>query len=90
MPNAATTLIPLILLACAALGAATRAGASTVALERVAGGIEAPVAIAHAGDGSGRLFVAALRGRIVILDGDSLLPTPSSRHRTARRSLQVD
>ncbi len=38
--------------------------------------IVSPVAIAHAGDGSNRLFVADQRGIIHILDNGSLLPTP--------------
>jgi glucose/arabinose dehydrogenase len=35
-----------------------------------------PVAIAHAGDGSGRLFIVEQPGRIMIYDGPQLLATP--------------
>lgn len=46
------------------------------ALREVAAGLTQPVAIAHAGDGSGRLFVALQGGQIVIFDGERVLPTP--------------
>jgi hypothetical protein len=35
----------------------------------VASGLQRPVDITHAGDGSGRLFVVEQQGRIFILDG---------------------
>jgi glucose/arabinose dehydrogenase len=35
-----------------------------------------PITIAHAGDGSGRLFIVEQPGRIMIYDGTQLLPTP--------------
>ncbi|MBX3434866.1 MAG: PQQ-dependent sugar dehydrogenase [Pirellulales bacterium] len=40
------------------------------------GAIVAPVAIAHAGDGSNRLFVADQRGTIHVIAGGALLPAP--------------
>ena len=39
-------------------------------------GLDRPVAVTHAGDGSGRLFVTLQAGRIVVLDGGRLLDTP--------------
>jgi glucose/arabinose dehydrogenase len=41
--------------------------APKVALALVAGGLDAPVHITHAGDGSGRIFVVEQRGRIKII-----------------------
>ena len=37
--------------------------------EPVATGLNRPVSIAHAGDGSGRLFIVLQAGRIVVHDG---------------------
>ncbi|MBW2411843.1 MAG: S8 family serine peptidase, partial [Deltaproteobacteria bacterium] len=45
-------------------------------LEQIINGLVHPVAITHAADGSGRLFIAQQTGQIVIYDGLSLLPTP--------------
>ncbi len=39
-------------------------------------GLELPVDIQNAGDGSGRLFIVEKRGRILILQNDQLLPAP--------------
>jgi glucose/arabinose dehydrogenase len=41
----------------------------------ITGGLEMPVGLAHAGDGSGRLFVVEKAGRIRVLENRSLLPT---------------
>jgi glucose/arabinose dehydrogenase len=38
--------------------------------------IDSPVAITHAGDGSGRLFITLQAGRILIFDGQQLLADP--------------
>ena len=50
-------------------------------LERVVGGLAQPVAITHAGDGSGRLFVGRLfvteqRGTVRVVEDGRLLDTP--------------
>lgn len=46
-------------------------------LEPIAiGQFSSPVAITHAGDGSGRLFIADQRGRIYILHDGAVLPEP--------------
>ncbi len=42
----------------------------------VISGLELPVDIQNAGDGSGRLFVVEKRGRILIFQNDQLLPVP--------------
>ena len=47
-----------------------------VATVPVVSGLERPTAIAHAGDGSGRLFVLEQPGRVRILDNGVLLETP--------------
>ena len=39
-------------------------------------GLQLPVAITHAGDGSGRLFITEQCGKIRVFDGTTLLPTP--------------
>jgi hypothetical protein len=44
--------------------------------EPVANGLEFPVAITHAGDGSNRLFITLQRGRVLIHNGTQLLPDP--------------
>ena len=46
--------------------------AAQLRLEPVAGGLERPVFLTHAGDGSGRLFVVEQAGRIRILEPDGL------------------
>jgi glucose/arabinose dehydrogenase len=43
-------------------------------LQPVTGGLEAPVSIANAGDGSGRLFVVEKIGRIRVIQGAALAP----------------
>ena len=71
------------------LAAALEAGAATpcrqetpgapippVSLYEIARGLEQPVHLTHAGDGSGRLFVVEQAGRIRILKDRQLLPRP--------------
>jgi glucose/arabinose dehydrogenase len=45
-------------------------------LQLVAGGLETPVGLAHAGDGSGRLFVVEKVGRIRVFQDGELLTAP--------------
>jgi glucose/arabinose dehydrogenase len=45
-------------------------------LTPVASGLCSPVGLTHAGDGSGRLFIADQCGTIRLVDGSGLLPTP--------------
>ena len=45
-------------------------------LQLVAGGLETPVGLAHAGDGSGRLFVVEKVGRIRVFQDGELLAAP--------------
>ena len=47
-----------------------------ISLTRIADGLAAPIAIANAGDGSGRLFVTLQAGQILILRDGALLPQP--------------
>jgi glucose/arabinose dehydrogenase len=47
-----------------------------VTLEPLVAGLDAPLAVVHAGDGSGRLFVAQQGGQIRIVRGDQLLGQP--------------
>ncbi|MFB3786306.1 MAG: sorbosone dehydrogenase family protein [bacterium] len=49
---------------------------STIILEPVAGGLTAPVAGAHAGDGRGRIFVAEQTGRVRIIENGVLREDP--------------
>jgi glucose/arabinose dehydrogenase len=48
-------------------------GRVAVSLRPVADGLEAPVAVAHAGDGSGRLYVVEQAGRVRVLEPDGSL-----------------
>ena len=52
------------------------ARAQSIALELVANNLANPVAITHAGDGSGRLFITLQCGKIVIYNGTGVLTTP--------------
>lgn len=57
--------------------AAAGGGALDSRLERIAGGLDRPLAARHAGDGSGRLFVVQQSGLIRIIDRfGRLAPTP--------------
>ena len=47
-----------------------------IELTLVVSGLDRPVAISHAADGSGRLFITLLSGRIVIYDGRQVLAQP--------------
>jgi len=47
-----------------------------VALVPLAESLAEPLGIAHAGDGSGRLFIAEHRGKIKVFDGFQVLATP--------------
>lgn len=53
-----------------------RAQAPMISLQEIITGLAFPVAITHAGDGSGRLFITLQRGQILIYDDGRLLPTP--------------
>ena len=65
-----------VALAAALLAAARLTSADPVNLRPVVEGLEQPVVVAHAGDGSGRLFIAQQGGAIRILTEGQLLPVP--------------
>ena len=65
-----------VALATALLAAASLASAAPVNLRPVVEGLDRPVVVAHAGDGSGRLFIAQQGGEILVFDGTRLLPVP--------------
>src|SRR5574341_1278225 len=52
------------------------ARAQSIDLELVANNLNNPVAITHAGDGTGRLFITLQCGKIVIYNGTNVLVTP--------------
>ena len=66
----------LVFLAAALVCGAPAIEAAPVILTPLVEGLDRPVAVAHAGDGSGRLFLVEQRGRIRIFDGSELRPTP--------------
>jgi glucose/arabinose dehydrogenase len=47
-----------------------------ISLSKVASGLRSPLLVTNAGDGSGRLFIVEKGGKIKILTGGSVLPTP--------------
>ncbi len=47
-----------------------------IEIELVANNINSPIAITHAGDKSGRLFITTQGGQILIFDGNQSLPQP--------------
>ena len=49
---------------------------TTIQLQQVVSGLNLPVTVTNAGDGSGRLFIVQQTGQIRILIGGTLLPTP--------------
>ncbi len=66
-----------------AVGRAAVAGSASIgplavgiSLSKVAGGLKSPLLVTNAGDGSGRLFIVEKGGRIKILSGGTVLPTP--------------
>ena len=70
------TNILILLGACFAVFPSLAGSALNIQLEPVITGIDSPVAITHAGDGSGRLFITLQIGKILVFDGKQLLPTP--------------
>jgi len=51
-------------------------GIPAIELEEIVTDLDAIVAITHAGDGSGRLFITLQEGKIMIFDGTNVLSTP--------------
>jgi len=60
-------------LLCMALALAVDAPAQEIRLELLVGGLQSPLYVTHAGDGSGRLFVIEQVGRIRIVDENGML-----------------
>ena len=50
--------------------------APQIELTPIASGLGSPVAITHAGPGSGRLFITLQTCQVLIYDGQQVLPTP--------------
>ncbi len=73
-----TLLIILSLLGIPAPASAQTGTAATPVLNfnLIASGLTSPVAITHAGDGSGRLFITQQSGQVLIHNGTQLLSTP--------------
>jgi glucose/arabinose dehydrogenase len=64
------------LLVLAVFAAGPLAAQPAISLAPVAQGLGRIVAVTHAGDGSGRLFVTLQTGQILILEAGAVLPTP--------------
>jgi hypothetical protein len=64
------------LLAALALGAAVAAAAPPIALEPLVTGLDRPVGVIDAADGSERLFIPTLPGQVWVWDGEKLLDEP--------------
>jgi glucose/arabinose dehydrogenase len=60
----------------AAETAGTAANAPQLGLQKIAEGVTSPVAFAHAGDGSGRLFIVEQPGRILVVKNGKVAPKP--------------
>ena len=63
-------------LACLIGPASAPAAQTAIDLELVVDGLERPVYVGHAGDGTGRLFVLEQAGRIRLVDDGALEPRP--------------
>ncbi len=73
--RSAVAVLLLVLLGCSpAWGPAP--GEARIGLVKVVDGLEQPLYIAHAGDGSGRLYIVEQPGRVRVLEEGSLLPEP--------------
>lgn len=71
------TVLPFILFSLLIVAFATNSNAQTpITITLVAPNIIRPVAIANAGDGSGRLFFVQQGGQILVFDGTQVLGTP--------------
>lgn len=64
-----------IALSYSALGAIPRSDI-VIKLETIASGIDSPLTVTHANDGSGRLFIVDQTGFILIAEHGAVLPTP--------------
>ena len=64
------------LVAAVALSAVAAGAAPPIALEPVATGLDRPVGMADPGDGSDRLIIFTLLGRIWVWDGEKVLAEP--------------
>ena len=70
------TKIALRLVASLVISVLARSATASLGLQPVAAGLSHVTAIAHASDGSGRLFIALQEGLIMVRDAGGLRPTP--------------
>ena len=68
--------IPALAAESGAAPAAVNPSALSLSLSKVASGLKSPLFVTNAGDGSGRLFIIEKAGKIKILAGGTVLPTP--------------
>lgn len=69
-------LLALLLVPLASVPLTARAQTPTLQLTEIATGLVDPICLAHAGDGSNRLFVCQQTGQVRVVDNGVLLPTP--------------
>jgi hypothetical protein len=69
-------IIPLVLFFALLFIKNINAVAPEIQLQQVISGLNSPVGIVNAGDGSGRLFIIQRPGQIMVYDGTQVLPTP--------------
>lgn len=76
-PEVLIGLILMLVVGCSGgIGTPVQGGTPQIALEGVVSGLDDPLYLTHAGDGSGRLYLLEQPGRVLVLEGGSLLEQP--------------